>query len=234
MSLTLDNFEGPIDLLFQLVQQCEIDIYEIRLQTITDQFLAAIKANPPPVDTAAEFMATAAALVWLKSKTLLPIQQESTEDEFEEEDPHFNIIHHLIEYCRFKEAAKDLTLLEQQQQGCYRRGMPSSPSERRPLGIEHLSLDDIATLFKEIAAKSLPKKGVLEEEAWKVADKITELRTLLSENKEGRAPFENVFSFEKSRMELIVTFLAVLELMKLGELAVIKEIDSKKLFIQLR
>jgi segregation and condensation protein A len=232
MSFTLDNFEGPIDLLFQLVQQCEIDIYEIRLHTITDQFIALLKQNPPSVDTGAEFIATAATLVWLKSRTLLPPQEATSDEEvFEEDDPHFNVIHHLIDYCRFKDAAKILSTREQEQQGYYARGMSSTPEFRRPLGIEHLTLDDLAGLFKEIAAKSSPKKGLLEDETWKLADKVAELRGALASGSEIRIPFNEVFSWEKSRIELIVTFLAVLELMKSGELCVIKETASGRLYI---
>lgn len=233
MTISLENFEGPIDLLFQLIQQSEIDIYEVKLRSITEQFMDYITRHPLAIDMGAEFISTAAALVWLKSKTLLPPkEQECFQPEEEEDDPHFDIIHHLVDYCRFKEAAKQLTSLEQQQKGFYSRGMTVGQVAKRPLGIEHLSLEDIAGLFKVIAAKSIPRKGVVEAETWKLADKIDDLRLYLAEVK--KINFYELFSYDKLRLELIVTFLAVLELMKLGEVSVIREIASGELFITSR
>ncbi len=220
MTVSLDNFEGPIDLLYHLVQQCEIDIYEIRLKVVTEQFMAIYRQAASTVDVGAEFIATAATLVWLKSKMLLPVDEQVV-DEIGEEDPHFEIIHHLIEYSRFKEAAKDLTERERQQRGHFSRGMSASPEVKRPLGIDHLTIDDLTALFKEIAAKSSPKRGLVEGETWKLADKIIEFRSLLLLNE--KILFKTLFTYEKSRLELIVSFLAILELMKLGEICVINE-----------
>lgn len=229
MTIRLENFEGPIDLLFQLIQQSEIDIYEVKLRSITEQFMHYIKVHPLAIDQGAEFISTAAALVWLKSKTLLPAKEQEALPLEEEGDPQFNIIYHLIDYCRFKEAAKQLSTMEKHQQGYHPRGMTVDQVLKRPLGIEHLSLEDIAGLFKGIAAKSLPRKGVVEAETWKLADKIEDLRLFLAQVK--RINFYELFSSDKVRLELIVTFLAVLELMKLGEVTVIREIASGKLFV---
>lgn len=231
MTVVLNNFEGPIDVLFRLVQQCEIDIYEVCLRSITEQFMEFIAQNPSTIDEGAEFLATAATLVWLKSKTLLPAkEQECLSVEQEEEDPHFDIIHHLVDYCRFKDAAKQLSGLEHRQQGYYSRGMSIGQAIRRPLGIEHLSLDDIAGLFKVIASKSTVKKGIVEAETLKLADAIDVLRKSL-ETEDGIG-FYDLFSYDKSRLELIVTFLALLELMKLGEASVVKETASGDLFVR--
>lgn len=229
MTIKLENFEGPIDLLYHLVQQSEIDIYEVRLQTVTEQFLAYMREHPSAIEQGAEFISTAAALLWLKSKTLLPVQEQVQVIEEVEEEPHLQIIHHLVDYCRFKEAAKLLSSREEQQQGYFSRGMSSAPSAKKPLGIEHLTLDDLVGLFKDIAAKSASKKGIVEAEAWKLSDKIEQMRSLLQA--EDRILFYDLFCYEKSRLELIVTFLAVLEMMKLGELAVIKDTATEELFI---
>lgn len=230
MSICLENFEGPIELLFQLVQQSEIDIYEVRLQSVTEQFMRIITENPLAIDQGAEFISTAAILMLLKSKALLPPKEQEDEPlEKEEEDPNFELIYHLVDYCRFKEAAKQLSSLEQQQHSFYSRGLTAGQTLRKPLGIEHLSLEDISELFKVIAAKTTEKKGFVEGEAWKLADKIDELRKDLSLVE--KIDFYKLFSYDKLRLELIVTFLAVLELMKLGELSVIREIETGALFI---
>jgi segregation and condensation protein A len=190
--------------------------------------MAIYRQAASTVDVGAEFIATAATLVWLKSKMLLPVDEQVV-DEIGEEDPHFEIIHHLIEYSRFKDAAKDLTERERQQRGHFSRGMSASPDLKRPLGIDHLTIDDLTALFKEIAAKSSPKKGLVEGETWKLADKITEFRELLLLNE--KILFKTLFSYEKSRLELIVSFLAILELMKLGEICVIKNEESNIMII---
>ncbi len=224
MNLSLENFEGPIDVLYHLVQQCEIDIYEVKLQIVTEQFLNLLKQVPSSVDVGAEFIATAAALVWFKSKTLLPKDEQPIDEINEEEDPHFEIIHHLVEYCRFKEAAKDLIDRERQQKGYYSRGLVTPAELKRPLGIDHLTLEDLTALFKEIALKSSSQRGTLSGETWKLADKLSELRDWLALR--NKIYFKEIFSFDKSRLELIVFFLAVLELMKLGEICAIRDEDD--------
>lgn len=229
MTVVLENFEGPIDLLFHLVQQSEIDIYEVRLQVITEQFMTIITKNPPAIDKSSEFLATAAALLWLKSKTLLPPQEQAKEEEEAEEDPHLEIIQHLVEYCRIKEAAQLLSTREQQQQGYYSRGLSGSHEVKKPMGIEHLTLDDLAGLFKSIASRASSQPRLLEAETWKLADKIEDLRADLQRLK--KIQFSQLFSYEKCRLELIVTFLAVLELMKLGEVGVIKDLAIEEHFV---
>lgn len=228
MTLKLENFEGPIELLYQLVQQQEMDIYEIPLLEITEQFMEYLLKNPQSIDEGAEFISLTAALLWLKSKTLLPVQDQVQVIEEIEEEPHLQMMHHLVDYCRFKEVAKMLSSREEKQQGYYSRGMnPFEP--KKPLGIEHLTLDDLVGLFKVVAAKSSSNRGIVEAETWKLSDKLLELRALLQEIK--KIPFDDLFCFSKIRLELIVTFLAVLELMKSGELAVIKETATEELFV---
>jgi len=224
-SFTLSNFEGPLDLLWHLINREEIDIYEISLIEITKQYLSRTKEiENINIDQGAEFIAMAASLVWLKSKTLLPSHEQIEEvTEEEKNDPQFEIIHQLIDYCRFKKAAKELSQLEQQQSAYYSRGVESGDIKKN-LGIDHLSLDDLASLFSQILAKASTQKGIIHEETWRVSDKIKLLRYLLIEH--HTLPFETLFTSEKSREELIVTFLALLELMKLGEAKVI--IDRSK------
>jgi segregation and condensation protein A len=229
-TFVLDNFEGPLDLLWHLINRQEIDIYEIPIIQITKQYLARCQqAADADLDGGAEFIAMAATLVWFKSKTLLP-KHEQTEDAVvdEEGDPRFEIIHQLIDYCRFKDAAKELTLREQQQGAFYPRGVEAGEVKKN-LGINHLSLEDLATLFQEILAKAQPRTGIIHEEEWKVSDKIKFLRQMLHKNK--TAAFTHVFQSGMGRIELIVTFLALLEMMKSGEARVAKDPDKQMIFI---
>lgn len=228
----LDNFEGPLDLLWQLINRQEIDIYEVSLKTIIDQFLIACRQQiPVSLDQGAEFVSMASLLVWFKSKTLLPKHEQQDEEILSEEefDSRFEIIHQLLDYCRFKQAAKALTQREHLQNAYYARGTEENEIKKN-LGINHLSLEDLASLFRQILAKAVVNRGVIQEEIWRVADKIKALRYLLKEKKS--ILFTEVFSPEKSREELIVTFLALLELMKSGEARVVQDIAKNAICIQ--
>jgi len=218
---SLDHFEGPLDLLWHLIQRQEIDIYEVSLQKITQQYIAKYQEMvTQDLDNGAEFIALAASLIWLKSKTLLPVHEQQTDpDLIEESDPNFEVIHQLLDYCRFKQAAKTLSDREAQQSAYYLRGMDTDTEVKKNLGIAHLSLDDLASMFREILSKAKVNRGLIHEESWRVSDKIKALQYLLKEHK--KVAFQAIFTIDKSRIELIVTFLALLELMKSGHASVI-------------
>lgn len=228
-TFTLDNFEGPLDFLLHLIQRSEIDIYTIPIQQIIDQYAKKMGVDSDMcVDNGAEFIATASTLLWLKSKMLLPKHEQAAGPEEEQHDPRFEIIHQLIEYCRFKEAAKELSEREKRQGAYYLRGM-DEPELKKPLGLEYLTLDDLSLIFKDLLAKAEIKKGTIHEEEWRVADKIRWIRQLKKET--PHLPFEVAFSSGRSKMELIVTFLAVLEMMKMGEIRVVKDIETQRIMI---
>lgn len=227
ITFSIDNFEGPLDLLWHLISRQEIDIYEVSVHQITQQFTEKCSEIEDGFDQGAEFIAWAATLMWLKSKTLLPVHEQPVDLSIEEDDPRFEIIYHLMDYCRFKQAAKDLSERELQQSAFYHRGVDSI-EERKFLGIDHLSLDDLASLFRDILSKASVHTGVIQEEVWRVTDKIRALRYLINEKQ--NIPFTVLFSASMSREELIVTFLALLELMKSGEARVLR--DNHHVFIK--
>lgn len=232
-NFSLANFEGPLDFLWHLIQKNEIDIHDISIRLITAQFIQKFhdldKDDINDIDEGAEFIATAASLVWLKSKMLLPAHEQVNSLDEEENDPRFEIIHHLLDYCRFKQAAKELAHREIQQSAFYLRGTEVLGDNKKNLGIEHLTLQDLASLFQIVAAKATVKKGVVSEEEWKVSDKIKEVRMLLKEC--TQIVFEELFTPDRSKDELIATFLAILELMKLGEIIVVREQTTQQVLI---
>lgn len=224
---SIANFEGPIDFLWHLINKQEIDIYEIALQQLIKQY----DFCHADIDVGAEFIATTAALVCLKSKMLLPKhEQELLDIEEESADPHFEIIHQLVDYCRFKQAAKTLTELEEQQSAFYLRGAEVAPERKKQFGIDHISLEDLASLFQQLLSKTSVQPKTIEEEEWRVADKITMLKQLSRGC--SLLKFTEVFTSDKGRVELIVTFLALLELIKLGMLKVIKSASDSCVYIQ--
>ncbi len=229
-TFALDNFEGPLDFLFHLIQKNEIDIYEISLQEIMRQFLTKHRGNSLlNADGGAEFIGTAASLLLLKSKMLLPKYDQVLSMEEQEADPRFEIIHQLIDYCRFKDMAKVLAEREDRQGAFFVRGTDEIPSPKKTLGIEHLSLNDLAALFQQVIAKTATHTGSIQEEIWRVSDKINLIRRLLQET--PKIPFFALFTAEQPREELIATFLAILELMKMEELCAIKEEISGEIIL---
>lgn len=229
-SITLDNFEGPIDFLLHLIQKSEIDICAVSLTKITDQYLADLqKLMDARLDVGAEFIGSIASLLLWKSKALLPTQEDPLSSEETGVDPRFEMINQLIEYCRFKELAKELIKREDQQANFYGRGCEALPDFPKKLGIEHLSLEDLGKLFQQVLVKSLSQKRLIHEDVWQVSDKIDAIQECLKSSQ--RVPFSQLFSPNMCREELIVTFLALLELMKLGIARVILDRTTNTVMI---
>ena len=226
----LDNFEGQLEFLFHLVQKAEIEITDVPVKQLIEQYISKYQgADQDVLDEGAEFISTAASLLWWKSKALLPEQSQPKNEEDPQLTFDWDIVPQLIDYCRFKDMAKELSHMEEEQNFHYFRGKDPVYAVKRNLGVEHLTLEDLAHLFQQVLSKAKPYGGVVLDENWKVSDKIVLVRELLTQNQE--IPFESIFSPEHSRVELIVTFLAILELMKLGELVVIKSSSESKNYI---
>lgn len=218
-SLNLEGFEGPLDFLLHLVQKKEIDIYEISLKEITEQFLKKLQEQLLNLDSGAKFVGITATLLWLKSKMLLPKEEKEDLTELEE-DPNFAIIHQLIDYCRFKQTAQEWGEREQEQSLHYTKGVAPLEKKTKTLGIEQISLEELSALFQEVLSR-MPEKKQLFKEKWHIADKVTLIRKHLEEA--SHFPLREFLFTTRCKEELIVTFLAVLELMKLSEICIIKE-----------
>ena len=229
----LENFEGPLDLLLHLIQKHEIDLSEIPIKKITEQYIQKLKDdNETEVDAGAEFIASASFLLWLKSRMLLPRQELILSPEEQEHDPRFEIIHKLLDYCRFKDAAKELSELESSRSSYYRNQDPNLEINRINLGVEHLSIDDLASLFQNAMAKAATSTRFIEEEEWKVADKIKSIRQQLKKDKQIDVSL--LFQPGKGKLELIVIFLAILELLKIGDGELQRETATLKMLLILK
>lgn len=228
LQFLLGTFHGPLDLLTHLVQKEEIDIHSVELQRITSQF-RDIPDEDLSLEVSSEFISETGFLLWLKSRTLLPLPPVEEELAPEEPDPRFEIIHHLVDYCRFKEAAKLLSVIEEEQNDYFPRGMHEHPNARKPFGIEHLTLDDLAGLFNQVIAKASVGQRLIEGETFILSDVIQEVLKALRLHK--NILFEVLFAVDKSKEELIVTFLAVLELMKNGKVKLMKNIETQEVYI---
>lgn len=229
-TLILDNFEGPLAFLHYLVHKSELDISEISMQEITDQYLKHLMEEDfHDLDAGADFIDHTGALIWLKSRILLPSTEGGSDDEEGWQCP-FDIIPQLIEYCRFKDIARILGQKEVGQDQHYPRGIiPQSEDFPKPLGIERIGLDELESIFLKLLEKADQKRELIREEEWRVADKIEVLREKLRTT--PKFHFDQLFSKDPCREEIVVTFLSLLELMKLGEMLVVKEVETERILI---
>ncbi len=230
-SFLLDFFEGPLDLLLYLVQKEEVNISQVTLQSITEQIREHLlnASGASKVDAGAEFLALASTMLMMKSHALLP--QTGAIPEAEALNPQFDWVHQLIEYQRFKEIAKQLAGKEKQQEAYYHRGnhLPDEP-EPQTTGLALVSLSELAGLFQEIMKKApAAGKNLLQDDVWKVSDQIIILQNLLEDRKE--ILFTLLFAPDKCCEELIVLFLALLELMKQQKAAVVRPPSNEKIYL---
>lgn len=215
----LEMFEGPLDLLLYLIKRDEIDIYDIPIEHITKQYLSFVELfKMLDLDMAGEFVVMAANLIYIKSRALLPVSVQPPEEEAEEEDPRWELVRQLLEYKKFKEAAAHLGQREAERQGIFAR-VQSIAEEipERPLG--DVSVFDLINAFNKILKRIDGKRENLAEifeENFSVADKIDLILKMTSTGVGLR--FTELFTDAASRGEIVVTFLALLELIRLKQL----------------
>lgn len=215
----LEVFEGPLDLLLYLIKKEEINIYDIPIAKITEQYLEYLNLMQLlDLKLAGEFLVMASTLLQIKSKMLLPPEEREPIEEEEQEDPRAELVRRLLEYKKFKEAAARLEELEKEQARIFhRRVSPDSAAEEE--GYFEASLFDLISAFSKIL-KTVPKKKFLEiiRDEFTVEKKIHDLLHLLVVK--PVIYFSRVLENAKGKTEVIVTFLAILELIRLKEIVV--------------
>lgn len=219
----LEVFEGPLDLLLYLIKKEEIDIYDIPIAKITDQYLEYLELMKLlDLNIAGEFLVMAATLLHIKSKMLLP-PDEVPGGEEEEEDPRAELVRRLLEYKKFKEAAGELAQMEAKQRHFFARigaGVPEAELGREATFFE-ASLFDLITAFTKVL-KEIPKDvfyRVIKDE-FTVSQKIHDILHLLVAKK--KIFFADLFKAARNKFEIITTFLALLELIKIREVVAIQ------------
>jgi segregation and condensation protein A len=220
-SVQLEIFEGPLDLLLHLIKKNEVSITDIPIATITEQYLATLELMQNlSLDVAGEFLVMAATLIHIKSRMLLPTGDNEA-DEDEGVDPHEELVRRLLEYQRYKEAAAELEQRDLLTRDVFVRSAPPT-EEAGPRGFREVSVFDLLGALKRVIDR-LPKDTVHEV----ALDKITvrEKMTLLLETLRvhGSVLFESLFAEVKSRVEVVATFLAMLELVKVRAIRVFQE-----------
>lgn len=215
----LENFEGPLDLLLHLIRREEMNIYDIPIARITEQYLAIVEDLAAlDIDRASEFLVMAATLLGIKSRMLLPKPPKLVVEEevvaADEVDPREELVRQLVAYSQFKEVAEQLRGREQEMFQVHARGLfVEQPSGPRPL--EGLKLADLVRAFQEVLREEWNWREVPREEI-PLREKVREITFRLSRNHRG-IRFRDLFSRGGSKLEVVVTFLALLELMRRGK-----------------
>lgn len=208
----LDSFEGPLDLLLHLVKEKKMDIMEVRLADITDQYLLYIQAlKDSNMELATEFLVVASTLIEIKSRSLIPTEEVDIPDE---EDPELRLKLQAKEYEIFKEAGQNLHDIENIER--FYKAPDKSVGDPR-IVFNQFNLDKMLDAFARILMKAQdreapPPPKQIKKDRWTVAEKIAFIKTSLLENKEVN--FFSLFDDTYSKLEIINVFLAILELLK--------------------
>lgn len=225
--IKLDQFEGPLDLLLHLIKDAKIDIKDIFISEITEQYLKVMDDIDSVLDVekASEFIDMAATLLEIKSKKLLP-KPVIADDLFEEEDEETRLIRQLEEYKLFKEATEKLKVIEDVDR-FYKKPDESAGDFRYVLG-ENLDLEALIDAFSKLMQKvsvkaETPAPRKIEKDRFTVAQKIAQIKDTLIEK--NNFMFSELFEADYSKSEIINTFLAVLELLK-GQLIKVVQDNS--------
>ncbi len=231
----LQNFEGPLDLLLFFIKRDELDIYDIPVSYITEQFLEYIRfLEELDLSVASEFIYMASTLMAIKARMLLP-EPETDEDDQPEDDPRFELVQALLEYKRYKEVAEEMVIFDKKARNSYSRGYTEPDQvdqEQKGEALREVTMIDIMAAFKNVM------KSVREVHYHDVRRMETDVETqseyVISHlRKHGKSSFQQLCIGLASRIYVIVTFLAILELIKERQVKLLTSGKHTEFFIEL-
>ena len=223
LTLHLKDFDGPLDMLLFLIGKAKIDIRDIFVSQVTDQYIQSVQNAPDlDMDDASAFIAMAATLLEIKSRALLPKPKIE-----EEEDPEEALIRQLEEYQRFKQIAQDMQGFEKAAALMYQKLPEEYPLPPPTLELTGITLEGLISAFARVMARAEEAEDRPEAAARRIIrDEYTVPRCTahsLRRLKKGPVRFEDLFSKDPTRDEVVTLFLALLELLRLGRAAVTQE-----------
>lgn len=241
IEVKLQAFEGPLELLLHLIDKNKVNIYDIPIVTITEQYLDYIsKMEREDLNSMSEFLVMAATLIRIKAKMLLPKEEEEEEEVL---DPRQELVDRLIEYKKYKYASLELKDMQIDAEKALYKGktVPKEIQEYKEVIdpadiIKDLNLQRLNEIFKEVMKRQVnkidpvrSKFGKIEKEKISVDDKINQI----SEQIKGLSGihFRTLLESQASKFEVIVTFLAILELMKMGKITIRQEEQFAEIYI---
>ena len=234
MNLKIDNFEGPLDLLLHLIKENKMDIFDIQVEKITEQYLQFIQQlEDKNLEIASSYLVMASELIEMKSRMLLPRQEKEVGEE-EEEDPKERLIRRLVEYQKYKEVTKNFKELESLRQEFYTKA-PDNLKEYVEEGVvpsSDVTLEDLMLAFQKfLNRKELekPLQTTVTKKEITVEERRKSIRDILTKRK--RVDFFELFEVV-TKEYIVVTFLAILEMAKKQELLIKQESDFSQIMIE--
>ncbi len=216
--IKLEFFEGPMALLMHLLEKNQLDIYDIPIAMVTEQYLDYLRnLEKFNIDIASEFLVMAATLLQIKSRMLLPKLPKIIDDIDDEGDPRQELVDRLLEYRKFKQMSTVMEEMMRQREQFFTR-LPQEFDVELPLPVG-LKLDDLLSAFAAVWESSIDEYEVVAREEFSVQDKIYDIIHLLYKHK-GKIEFSQAVIRRGTRSEVIATFLALLELIKLQRVTI--------------
>lgn len=243
INIRLDAFEGPLDLLYHLIEKNEIDIYDIPIASLTEQYLEFLDvAEDRDMDGMSEFLLMAATLLEIKSKMLLPAPKNEEE---EGPDPREELVQRLLEYKKIKDVTDTLKEREEEAALVFYKEADASVAklkEQPPQELEDLlqgiTMDDLYRAFQRVMARKETKVDKVrssfrsvQKDLFTVGEKMEYIRDLLILRPHGQTAFHTIFRENAGKMEKVVTFLALLELIKQKEVQIAQERNFGEILI---
>ena len=230
---TIDKFQGPLDLLLHLIKESDINIFDINVAEITEQYLNYIESMENlNLNIDSEYLVMAAELIEMKSRVLLPQDNQDEVDEYEE-DPRESLINRLLEYQKYKEVASEFKNMEEQRKLMYSK----VPSELKGFKSEdvilnnEVSLDDLIKAFFEfMKRKNLekPLEKVVTRKEYSISKRCYDIMQRLDKKKQIK--FEDLFDI-RNKSYVVVTFLAILDLAKKGRLKIKQDRNLEEILL---
>lgn len=232
-NFVINDFEGPLDLLLHLIKTSKMDIYDISIEEITKQYLDFIKSMQElNLDIASEYLVMASELIELKSKLLLPNNNDLGEDEYEE-DPKEALINRLLEYKKYKDMIDTFKELESSRKDIFTKD-PINLSEYTDYEVNNngeVSLEDLLNALNEFLKRKedeKPRETKVTKKELSVTDRTIQIRDILK--KKRKVSFFDLFEI-KTKEYVVVTFLSILEMAKFGEISIVQENNFNNILI---
>ena len=233
--VTIDNFDGPLDLLLHLIKEQDIDIYDIKVEEITKQYLDYIKKmKDMNLSIASEYLVMASELIEMKSKMLLPKRKIDEEDEYEE-DPREVLIERLLAYKRYKEVTSEFKDLELTRKLVFTKEPVNLSVYAKEEGNNtDIGINDLIEAFNELMKRKALDKPLatkITKKELSVFERVTKIRNILKKRK--KVNFEELFEVA-TKEEVIVSFLSILEMVKKNEINIMQDKNFKSIVISLK
>ncbi len=231
LRVKLASFEGPLDLLLYLIQKDEIDIRNIKIAEITDQYLRTLDLmRDHNLDIAGDFLLMASTLIWLKSRTMLP-QTDEVVGEGDEIMTQEELMRRLMEHQRYRAMAMDFKQMPMLGHDYFKRPLPDERQQREQL-LKEMNLTDLTVAFQQMMMRARKPAIRVKKDRMSIADAAKKIADKLGSQE--ISDFQDLFLETADRNEVVVTFLAILELSRLQKIRVLQHVVYGTIYVVLR